>query len=330
MNYIVLDMEWNQPVSYKKMVKEPVMLYGEIIQIGAVKLDENFQVVDIFKMGVFPKHYSKMHKKVKALTRITNGVLRNGLPFPMALSYFRIWCGEDVVFLTWGSDDMDILRDNMLLHQMSVACLPMAYNLQYIFDAQVTKIGQMMSLKKAVAMCEVVPRQAHDALNDALNTAEVCKHLDINQGIAAYDNIMAQFGLRGGQPHEAEVERVIYPNSYKDKKCALAAEEVRSFFSEYYGCEVLCEPPVKQNDCKYVTQGHVASGETCFVRLKFKKMPDGSIKMARILYEWNEAHAIYYAQLQEKAEQKYRNYLEHIQAGSARMAVCGAESTEAV
>ena len=104
-------------------------------------LDENFQMVDFFKIGVRPQYYVKMHKKVKALTRITNGVLRNGLAFPMALSYFRIWCGEDAVFLTWGSDDMDILRDNMTLHQMSHKGLPKTYNLQHIFGSSRISVG---------------------------------------------------------------------------------------------------------------------------------------------------------------------------------------------
>ena len=36
MNYIVLDMEWNQPFNMKSMIKKPLMLHGEIVQIGAV------------------------------------------------------------------------------------------------------------------------------------------------------------------------------------------------------------------------------------------------------------------------------------------------------
>ena len=64
MNYIVLDLEWNQPVSAKSMVRTPVSLYGEIIQIGAVKLDENYHILDTFKIMVAPKHYRKMHKKI--------------------------------------------------------------------------------------------------------------------------------------------------------------------------------------------------------------------------------------------------------------------------
>ena len=50
MNYIVLDVEWNQPFNMKSMVKKTLMLRGEIVQIGAVKLDENYHILDTFKM----------------------------------------------------------------------------------------------------------------------------------------------------------------------------------------------------------------------------------------------------------------------------------------
>ena len=47
MDYIVLDMEWNQPwpgsPSSKKVL--PVTIRGEIIQIGAVRLTEGGQVL---------------------------------------------------------------------------------------------------------------------------------------------------------------------------------------------------------------------------------------------------------------------------------------------
>lgn len=54
MNYIVLDLEWNQPVSNRRIVKTPIRLAGEIIQIGAVKLDENLKTIDTFEVMVAP------------------------------------------------------------------------------------------------------------------------------------------------------------------------------------------------------------------------------------------------------------------------------------
>ena len=79
-NYIILDLEWNQPFNMKMMVKEPIMLSGEIIQIGAVKLDEGFHLVDTFKIMVTPKYYRTMHKKVSKLTNIKTEDLQYGFP----------------------------------------------------------------------------------------------------------------------------------------------------------------------------------------------------------------------------------------------------------
>jgi hypothetical protein len=39
MQFIVLDLEWNQPLSPQRMVRDPFKLSGEIIQFGAVKID---------------------------------------------------------------------------------------------------------------------------------------------------------------------------------------------------------------------------------------------------------------------------------------------------
>ena len=43
MNYIIFDLEWNQPPDPVSMIQQPVYLTGEIVQIGAVKLDEKMQ-----------------------------------------------------------------------------------------------------------------------------------------------------------------------------------------------------------------------------------------------------------------------------------------------
>ena len=52
MQYIVLDLEWNQsPTGKKNTVSE---IPFEIIQIGAVKLDSNFNIIDEFNMNIRP------------------------------------------------------------------------------------------------------------------------------------------------------------------------------------------------------------------------------------------------------------------------------------
>ena len=97
---IVLDLEWNQPFSMRSMITTPVRLHGEIIQIGAVKLNEQLEIVDTFKVMVKPKYYPYMHRKISRLTQIANADLAYGFPFKQAFAYFTAWCPEDAVFLT--------------------------------------------------------------------------------------------------------------------------------------------------------------------------------------------------------------------------------------
>ena len=97
MNYIVLDMEWNQPwpgsPSSKKVL--PVQIRGEIIQIGAVRLTWEKEVADEFQIMVKPKFYRHLNRRVSKLTGIKETQLREeGVPFPEAVEQFRSWCAR--------------------------------------------------------------------------------------------------------------------------------------------------------------------------------------------------------------------------------------------
>ena len=186
MNLIILDFEWNQPYDSKHALKQPIYLHGEIVQIGAVKFDENHHILDTFKILVTPKYYPKMLKKISKLTGIKNSDLQYGFPFPVAFKHFKNWCGPDFAFLTWGPDDIGILRENMLLHRLDTGWIPKAYDLQVIFDDQIAGKNRQTSLTDAVQMVGENALEAHDALNDARNTARVCLHLDINRGLSEY------------------------------------------------------------------------------------------------------------------------------------------------
>ena len=59
-----MDMEWNQVLTFSEMVKDPVFLTGEIIQIGAIKLNQTLEVVDSFNERIAPQYYTELHPKV--------------------------------------------------------------------------------------------------------------------------------------------------------------------------------------------------------------------------------------------------------------------------
>jgi DNA polymerase III epsilon subunit-like protein len=153
MNYIVLDMEWNQPwpgsPSAKKVL--PVQIRGEIIQIGAVRVTEEQQVTDEFQVLIKPKYYRHLNRRVSKLTGIKESRLKEeGVPMKEAMAAFREWCGEDIVFLTWGFDDIGILRENLQLYGIDDSWTGKWYKAQMIFHAPTDGANAQTSPKTAL------------------------------------------------------------------------------------------------------------------------------------------------------------------------------------
>ena len=78
MQYIILDMEWNQPWpgSYSAKKALPSPMRGEIVQIGAVRMTQEQQVADEFQILIRPKYFKKMNRKVASLTGIKDAILK--------------------------------------------------------------------------------------------------------------------------------------------------------------------------------------------------------------------------------------------------------------
>ena len=68
MNYIVFDLEWNQSPNGKEDSVDHLPF--EIIEIGAVKLDEGFCQVGEFHKLIRPQVYKKLHLKISEVTHM--------------------------------------------------------------------------------------------------------------------------------------------------------------------------------------------------------------------------------------------------------------------
>ena len=68
MTPIVIDLEWNQPMR-GALPKEG--LNGEIIQLGAAKIDMDGAVLDTFSVTIKPQHYRWMNTDISKLTQLT-------------------------------------------------------------------------------------------------------------------------------------------------------------------------------------------------------------------------------------------------------------------
>ena len=127
MNYIVLDLEWNQS-AYK--VDEEENLPFEIIEIGAVKLDAGANIVDSFQELIRPQVYPFLLRRTKQITGWTDKDLdQRGIYFEDAVAKFLTWCGEDYLFCVWGGSDLTQLERNMEYYKIRI---PWKYPLKYL------------------------------------------------------------------------------------------------------------------------------------------------------------------------------------------------------
>ena len=192
MYYITLDLEWNQAYAQKALAVQRQLsarLRGEVIQIGAVKMDKNMRICGSYQVIVKPKYFKKLHRHVSALTGITQGQMDVGVPLPEAEASFRKWCGNDFVFLTWGPDDIPMMKENLNAHRIESSWLDRTYDLQKIFNMQTDKLNKQRSLEYAMEYFEIPQKlPAHDALNDAYFTALVAEKLDVKLGIEQYES----------------------------------------------------------------------------------------------------------------------------------------------
>ncbi len=178
MQFIVLDLEWNN--TYAKKAKGYI---NEIIEIGAVKLDNELENVDTFSCIIRSQIGKKLRGSVKRLTHLTNDDINSGMPFTKAFSMFRKWIGnEETVIFTWGDGDVRVLLENFkYLNGIKVIPFLEKYcDLQRVFQRiHGSTKGQQTGLLNAAQMLEIDPEMYihHRALGDSMLTADILKKL---------------------------------------------------------------------------------------------------------------------------------------------------------
>ena len=226
MNYIVLDLEWNQsPIG--QAGEHPRMPF-EIIEIGAAKINENYEFVEEFRRLITPKLYPKLHKYIKELLSYDEKELRRkGVSFKKACTEFLEWCGEgqdgekeDYIFCTWGPSDLTYLQTNMDFYRMDPLPFPLKfYDIQQIYAEKYTKDNSICKLEKAVDFLNLeMERTFHEAVNDAYYTAMVLKE-------GKFGNISDKYSI-DLYKHPKTREDVII--EYHDRKLDYISEEFDS------------------------------------------------------------------------------------------------------
>ena len=175
MNYIIMDLEWNN--AYMKSAQKFV---NEIIEIGAVKLNENLEIVDTYSELIKPVVSRKLRSRIKDLTHLTNEDISGGMAFDEAISKLEEWSGSDALFMTWGDTDIRTMLSNFkyFLKKDSISFIERYADLQrycqcFINMENIQQAGLSYAAECLQIDAEKYPH--HRALDDSLLSAECFK-----------------------------------------------------------------------------------------------------------------------------------------------------------
>lgn len=169
--YVVIDLEMCK-IEQTKRIKNSFS--NEIIEIGAVLLDEAFEITDSFKSYVSPE-YGRIDSYIKNLTGISEKDTQSAPTANEALKMLADWIPEDAVMVAWSDNDAHQLKNEIKCKGINIPKLTAL--IDAAVDCQIT-FGEKMNSPKVYRLSEALlisgidyDEGAHDALVDAHNTA---------------------------------------------------------------------------------------------------------------------------------------------------------------
>ena len=176
--YIIIDLEWNQAMRGGELPDMPF----EIIEIGAMMLDEEKKEISSFSRLIKPKEYPVMHRMNQEINHISMDNLAFEDDFQTVCEDFLSWCDldDETVLCTWGDMDLTELQKNIRHFDMpplSDGPIPFL-DIQKLFSLTKCDIKHRVSLEFAVNELKIKKtRPFHRASNDVYYTAEVFRHI---------------------------------------------------------------------------------------------------------------------------------------------------------
>jgi len=183
MKYIVLDLEFNQAYDYgdgKGCVSNEKCPF-EIIQIGAIKLNEKFEYESSLNLLIKPVVYGRIHPYVQKITGLNSNILGSQQSFQEAYEKLMEFTdNKRVIYCVWGSNDIKELYKNIALYELDDELLTINFiDVQSIASKYLNNVsGMCIGLKNAVQALNIdVSKPFHNALYDAEYTAKILQKL---------------------------------------------------------------------------------------------------------------------------------------------------------
>ncbi|MDV4151451.1 3'-5' exonuclease [Clostridium sp. AL.422] len=188
MAFIIIDLEFNNLEGIHKYYPnlfteypslENADLDNEIIEIGAIKLDNYMKPLDEFKAYIKPSVIPILNPKISEITNITEEDLENGLSFKDGIEELSKLIDEGDIICSWAKDDIIQIINNAIYYKYeNLNWLKNYLDLQE-YSTKILAKKKSLSLRNALEELKirVDNNKLHDALNDAKYTAEVFKRI---------------------------------------------------------------------------------------------------------------------------------------------------------
>lgn len=173
---VFVDLEMHPiPRSYRE---ERQICTQEIIEIGAVKLDEQNEEISSFCEFVKPGYVTKIYSKFQKLTGISTADVETADPITVILPRFIEWCGEDYAIYSWSDSDIwQIMNETRLKNLEDLNGLSYMYNHWNDFQQEFCDLLQLqnvLNLGRAVTLAGLdFSGREHDGLADARTTSRL-------------------------------------------------------------------------------------------------------------------------------------------------------------
>ena len=310
MNYIILDLEWNQPLSYQTAAYRKVgdRLIFEMIQIGACKLNCRRRIVDTVSITISPTCYQRIHPRIRRMTGLSSETLAGAPAFREALEQFAEWCGKDYILITWGCDDVSVLKQNMDFFECGDIELPPLYDAQQLFS-KLHEQKERIGLKPAMDMLGIEAEENlsfHNARNDAYYTALIFKTFPKARDVIDYPQTPKN--LIRTPPSIAEA---CSGETFQCVNDALCSDTALHPVCPRCGREMTLDGGyIRQTADKYIALGKCRHHGRQLIRLNLRSLNEGGLVMRRTLSPASAQTVAYVHTKRLQVEKQDAEYLE--------------------
>jgi inhibitor of KinA sporulation pathway (predicted exonuclease) len=182
--YIITDLEWtswkgNYTGKYKQYEKRSKKQKKEIIQIGAIKINEKFKIIKKINIYIKPRINPILSKYIIKLTGITQKtIVKKGLDFKNAFKIFSNFIKKNKIICN-GSDEK-IMNENLLLNLINKKVK--FFNIKSILTKNY-KIPEKYSSSPIIQSYfgyKIKKNKMHNALYDCISILKALRKIKFN------------------------------------------------------------------------------------------------------------------------------------------------------